>query len=151
MAKYANQVLKTTTSTTIGIGSLEAPASSPRRISLSELIVGSDAGTLGTSNFRFELQRSTTAATGTAVTPEPLDPADAACSALLKSSLTVQGTNTAGKIPLTIPLSQQATFRWVANPGFEIIIPATASNGLHLNTPVAGNTPSAAATLVFSE
>lgn len=151
MGKYANQVLKTTTSLTVGVGSLEAPSSTPRRIALAELIVGSDAGTLGTSNFRFELQRSTTAATGTSVTPNPLDPADAACSAVMKSNLTVQGTNTAGQIPLTIPLSQQATFRWVANPGYEIIIPAVATNGLHLNTPVSGNNPSAVATMVFVE
>lgn len=151
MAKYANQILKATTSTTIGVGSLEAPTSSFRRVRLCELICGSDAATLGTSNFRWEVQRSTTASTGTSVTPEPLDSAEAACAAVLKSNLTVQGTNTAGKIPLTIPLNEQATFRWVANPGFEIIIPATANNGLHFNTPVSGGTPSAAATVVFDE
>jgi hypothetical protein len=151
MAKYGNQLLKSTTSITVGVGSIECPASSMRRFKLCEAIVGSDAATLGTSNFRFELQRSTTAATGTAVTPEPLDPADAAAVTLLKSSLTVQGTNTSGKIPLTIPLNQQATFRWVANPGFEIVVPASASNGLHLNTPVSGNTPSAVASLIFEE
>lgn len=151
MGKYGQQVLKSTTSTTVGVGSLETPSSSPRRIALCELIVGTDAATLGTSNFRFELQRSTSAATGTGLTPEPLDPADAACVALVKSSLTVQGTVAANKIPLTIPLSQQSTFRWVANPGFEIIIPAATNNGLHLNTPVAGNTPSAVGSFIFVE
>lgn len=151
MALYGNQLLRTTSSTTLGVGSLECPGSSPRRLRLSELIIGSDAATLGTSNFRFEVQRSTAAATGTAITPEPLDPADAACVALMKSNLSVQGTNTAGKIPITIPLNEQATFRWVANPGSEIVVPATANNGLHINTPVAGNTPSAHASIIFSE
>lgn len=141
MGNYGAQGLKTTPSTSVGVCSLEAPASGMRRIKLHDLIVGSDATTLGTSNTRYDVQRSTTAATGTAVTPEPFDPADAASAALFKSALTVQGTNTAGKIPLTIPLNQQASFRWAAAPGREIIIPATASNGLHFNTPVAGGTP----------
>jgi len=152
MAKFGNQILKTTTSTTVGVGSIEMAGSGMRRAKLCELILGSDAGTLGTSNFRFEVQRSTTAATGTTVALNPLDPADSlAAVTLLKSSLTVQGSNTAGQIPLTIPLSQQATFRWVANPGFEIVIPAIANNGLHINTPVAGNTPSAAVSVIIDE
>lgn len=151
MAKYANQILKGTTSTTVGVGSLECPGSTPRRIKLCEFLPGSDAATLGTSNWRWEVNRSTSAATGTAVTPNALDPADAAAVSLIKSNLTVQGTNTAGAIPLTIPLNQQATFRWVANPGFEIVVPATNNAGLHFNTPVAGGTPSAAATITFEE
>lgn len=151
MASYGNQVLKSTTSTSVGVGSIECAGTGMRRFKLCDLIVGSDAATLGTSNFRFEVQRSTSAATGTAVTPEPLDPADAAAVTLIKSNLTVQGTNTAGKIPLTIPLNQQATFRWVPQPGREIVVPANANAGLHINTPVSGNTPSAVASFVFEE
>mgnify|MGYP001564187104 CR=1 FL=1 len=150
MGTYTNQVLKATTSTTVGVGSIEV-SGTLRRFKLLEAILGSDAGTLGTSNFRFEFQRSTSAATGTSVTPAANDPADGAAVTLLKSNLTVQGTNTAGQIMLTVPLSQQATFRWVANPGREIVVPATTLNGLHLNTPVSGNTPSAAATIIFEE
>lgn len=151
MAKFGAQFLKATTSITVGVASLEAAAATPRRIKLCELIVGSDAGTLGTSNFRFDINRSTATATGTTVTPNALDPADTTLTSIVKSNLTAQGTNTAGAIPLCIPLSQQATFRWVANPGFEIVIPATASNGLHFNTPIAGNTPSAAGSLIAEE
>lgn len=151
MATYSNQVLKSTTSTTVGVGSIECPGSGMRRFKLIEAILGSDAATLGTSNFRFEFQRSTSAATGTAVTFDPNDMADAAAVTLLKSNLTVQGTNTAGKIQLTVPLNEQATFRWVANPGREILVPATANAGLHLNTPVVGNTVSAAIHVVIEE
>jgi hypothetical protein len=151
MATYGNQVLKGTTSTTVGVGSIECPGSGMRRFKVVDLIVGSDAASLGTSNFRFELQRSTSAATGTAVTFEPYDPADAAAVTLLKSNLTVQGTNTAGKIPLTIPLNQQATFRWVPQPGREIVVPQTANAGLHINTPVSGNTPSAVGHITIEE
>lgn len=152
MAKFGGQFLKATTSITVGVASLEAAGSNMRRAKLMELIVGSDAAILGTSNFRFDLNRSTTASTGTAVTPNPLDPADTlAAVTAFKSNLTVQGTNTAGAIPFCIPLNQQATFRWVANPGSEIVIPATANNGLHLNTPVAGGVPSCAGSMIFEE
>lgn len=151
MANYTVQMLKSTTSTSIGVGSVECPGSGMRRFEILDAVFGSDAATLGTSNFRFELQRSTTAATGTSFTPDPKDPADAAAVTLGKSNLTVQGTNTAGKIQLTVPLNQQATFRWVAQPGDEIIVPATANNGIHVNTPVSGNTPSAVVHLTIRE
>lgn len=143
MAKYTVQLLKGTTSTTVGVGAVTCPLTGMRRFWITDTIFGSDAAALGTSNFRFELNRSTTAPTGTAVTPGTRDPADAAAVTLAFSNLTVQGTNTAGQIQLTVPLNQQATFRWVAQPGDEIIVPATASNGIHVNTPVSGNTPSA--------
>jgi hypothetical protein len=134
MAKYGAELQKATTSTTVGVGSIEAPAANMRRISLYEMIFGS-AAAAADNTFEFEVNRSTTAATGTAVTPEPLDMADAACVALAKSNLTVQGTNTAGKIPLSAPLNQRATFRWLAKEGGELIIPATANAGFHINTP----------------
>lgn len=152
MAQYTAQISKATTSTSVGVGSLEAPGSSPRRIKLLEFLCGSDAATLGTSNFRWEFQRSTTGATaGSTPTPNPLDPADAACVSVIKSSLSANGTLTSGAIMMTIAISEQATFRWVANPGSEIVIPATASNGLHFMTPVCGNTPSTAAQVTFAE
>lgn len=150
MAKFGAQFLKATSNTSVGVASLEAAATSPRRVAMNELIVGSDAGTLGTSDFRFDITRSTTTSTGTSVTPALLDTADANCTAVVKSNLTVEGT-TAGIIPLCIPLSQQATFRWVANPGFELIIPATASNGIIVKTPVSGNTPSVAGSFIATE
>lgn len=151
MATYSVQMLKGTTSTTTGVGSFECPGSGMRRIAVLDAIFGADPATLGTSSFRFELNRSTTAATGTAFTPDPADPADAAAVSLGKSNLTVQGTNTAGKIQLTMPLNQQATARWVPQPGREIIVPASANNGMHVNTPVAGNNLQAVVHLIFEE
>jgi hypothetical protein len=151
MANYIGQFLKATSNTTVGVASLECPSSGQRRIKIYDMWMGSDAGTLGTSDFRFELNGSTTASTGTSFTPRPLDKADAACAALFKSNLTVQGTNTAGDILATIPLSEQATARWICNPGDEIVIPNTASAGVHLNTPVTGNTPSIAGAIYFRE
>jgi hypothetical protein len=152
MAKYTAPIAKATTSTSIGVGSLEAPGSSQRRIKLLEFLCGSDAATLGTSNFRWEFNRSTTTATaGTTPTISQLDPADAACVSVVKGNLSANGTLTSGAIMMTIAMSEQATFRWVANPGSEIVIPASANNGIHFMTPVCGNTPSAAAQVTFEE
>lgn len=153
MAKYTGQIAKSVTSTTVGVGSVETVGSPTRRIKLLEFICGSDAATLGTSNFRWEIQRNTAAATGTTVTPVALDPSDPTGNVFstLKTNLSANGTLTSGAIMLTIPISQQATFRYVANPGSEIVVPATTSNGLHFMTPVTGNTPSAAAQVTFEE
>ena len=151
MGNYSNEIFKATTSTTVGIASLECPGSGMRRFKLCELIVGSDAATLGTSNFKFQVQRATSTATGTTIVLDPSDPADAVAVTILKNNLTADGTVTAAKIPLTIPLNQQATFRWVANPGKEIVVPASANNGLHIRTPVSGNTPAAAGTVWIEE
>lgn len=150
MAKYGSELTKATTSTTIGVGSVEAPASSPRRVAIYDLVFGSSAAAAD-NVFLWEVNRSTTAATGTSVTPNALDAADPASVTLTKQNNTVQGTNTAGAIPLVVPLNQRATFRWVAAPGGELIIPATASNGFSFNTPTASGTPSATVGVMFEE
>lgn len=154
MAKYTGQILKATTSTTVGVGALSISttgSAQTHRAKLLEFFCGSDAATLGTSNFRWEIQRSTTTATGTAAGVNALDPSDSTVNWDLKSNLSANGTLTANAIMMTIAIAEQATFRYVANPGSEIVIPGTPSNGLHFMTPVCGNTPSAAAQILFEE
>ena len=73
--------------------------------------------------------------TSTAVTPIPLDPADAATESDAGENHTIEPTYTAGSILLAVGLNQRATFRWVASPGGELVYPATASNGLGVQTP----------------
>lgn len=150
MAKYGSELNKATTSTTIGVGSLEQPASGMRRFKVYDLIFGSEQ-TPADQVFLFEINRSTTVATGTGVTPNALDPADTAAVTITRENLTVQGTNTAGAIPLAVPLNQRATFRWVAAPGSEIVVAATANFGLHVNTPTASGTPAATVTVLIEE
>lgn len=150
MANYSVQLQKTTTSTTIGVGSIEAPAASMRRVRIYFAAFGSGAA-VNDNTFLYQLNRSTTAATGTGVTPLPLDPADAACVALAKTNNTVQGTNTAGSILLSIALNSRATCEWYAVPGCELVIPATASNGISFNTPTTSGTNDATIAVHFSE
>ncbi len=150
MAKYSAELQKATTSITVAVGSIEAPAASMRRILIYDLIFGS-AASPNDNVFEFELNRSTTASTGSAVTPTPLDITDAACVALAKSNNTVQGTNTASAILLSIALNQRNTIRWVAPPEGKLIIPATANAGICFNTPTALNTVDAHIHTSFEE
>lgn len=147
MANYGQELNKATTSTTVGVGALYAAT---RRFALYDIIFGSEAAP-NDQVFLFEVNRSTTAPTGTAVTPAPLDLADGASTTVASENLTVQGTNTAGVVPLAVPLNQRNTFRWVARPGSEIIAPLTANNGFHFNTPTASGTPAATLSVLFNE
>ena len=151
MARWGFEANKGTTSTTVGVASLEQPATGMPRIKLYDLIFGSEA-TPADNVFLVEVNRSTAAATGTAVVPNALDPADSLAAVTLpKENLTVQGTNTAGAVPLSFALNQRATFRWVAAPGGEIVVAATANAGLHFNTPTAVGTVAASLSANYEE
>lgn len=129
-------LLKRTASTTASLGSLGANATRPRRLAWYDLIVGSEAAAAD-NPFLYILQRCTAQGTSTAVTLLPLDPADAATEATSGQNHTVEPTYTAGAILLEIPLNQRATFRWIATEGGRLIAPATASNGIGIQTPTA--------------
>ena len=128
MAKYAIE-LNRTASATASLGSVTADATRPRRGKLYDVIFGSEA-TPADNAFRYIIQRVTAAGTSTAVTPQALDPADAATEMDSGENHTIEPTYTAGAILLAVGLNQRATFRWVASPGGELVFPATASNGL---------------------
>lgn len=133
MGAYAVQMNRTA-STTLPVGTIGADATRPRRGKLYDVVFGSEA-TPADNAFLWTVQRCTALGTSTGVTPNALDPADAATEADAGENHTIDATQTAGAIPLAIPLNQRATFRWVASPGKEVVYPATASNGLAVNTP----------------
>jgi len=127
-------ILRRTASTTLSLGSISADATRPRRLEWYDIVVGSEAAAAD-NPFLYVLQRFTAAGTSTAVTLQPLDPADAATEADCGQNHTVEPTYTANQILLDIPLNQRSTFRWIATEGGRLITPATASNGLGIQTP----------------
>ena len=133
MAAYAVE-LNRTASTTASVGSIVADATRPRRSKVYDLIFGSE-GTPADNAFQWVVQRCTAAGTSTSVTPQPLDPADAATETDAGENHTIEPTYTAGAVLLSISINQRATFRWVASPGGELVYPATASNGVGIKTP----------------
>jgi len=151
MAKYA-VVLQRTASSSASVGTLTAPASSMRRFKIYEFTLGSEAVPADVANL-WRLSRCTAPGTNTAVTPNPLDPADAACVTVAGQINTVEPTYTSsGAVVMADdPLNQKATYRWIAAPGGEIVIPATASNGVGLLTPTAGSSSNMTGFYYFEE
>lgn len=99
----------------------------------------------------FLLQRFSADGTGTAVTPQKLDSNSPAAVATSKHTYTVEPTLTAGAVLLELAHNQRATVRWVAVPGAELVIPATAGAGLALVCQAVSTQFTEAATLFFTE
>jgi hypothetical protein len=101
------------------------------------LNIGSEATPADTS-FLLRARRVTAAGTATAVTPSPIDLADAATEMDAGENHTVEPTYTANSEQLTVPWNQRATFQWYAPSEGAIVIPATAAAGIGFDTPTAG-------------
>lgn len=118
----------TRTGNVVSVGSINAPASGMRRFKLTDVIVGSDA-TPADATFVDQVQRITTTGTGTSLTPDVKDPADAAVVTVVRHIMTIEPTY-AGNAMISIPRNQRTTARWNAKDGEEIIVAATANAGL---------------------
>lgn len=117
-----------------------------------DVLMGSDA-TPADNAAKYAFQRCTTAGTpGSSITPQALDPGDPA--ALATSGLAVFGggpTLTANAFLLQWAQNQRATFRWVAAPSKELILPATAANGIALMPLVVTSAVNMAFAIEFEE
>jgi hypothetical protein len=126
----ANSNKTNTVSTTVPMFNLVGAAT--RRLKVYEIIVASDA-TPGDEASKFSLMRTTARGTqSTTVAPNALDPEAPASIATLDTTWSVDPTITALSQLLQFAVNQRATFRWVAVPGSEIIVPAVAGAGLAL-------------------
>jgi hypothetical protein len=81
----------------------------------------------------YAITRFTAAGTSAASppTPNPVDPADIAAIATVGWTHSAEPTYAAADL-LQLPLNQRASFRYVCNPGYEYVAPATAANGIGL-------------------
>jgi hypothetical protein len=139
MARYGVTIEGAAGAAANPIGDISATAS-PRRVSLYDILFGSD-GTPDDKAYEWVLQRSSAHGTRSAtVTPAPLDLADAACAADVGQGYTIDPTQTAATELLDFALNQRATFRWVAAPDGELIIPATDNAGIVFNVNHASGT-----------
>jgi hypothetical protein len=84
----------------------------------------------------FQLQRSASpASNSTVVAGQALDFSEVATSNNIVTSYITLPALTAAAFLLTVAQNQRATFRWVAAPDGELMIPATANSGL-ANMPI---------------
>ena len=118
-----------------------------RRVAILKAEFGIDA-TPADATLTWVLIRISTTCTGAAVTPNPVNPADAACVTIAKDVLTASGTE--GVILESIPLNQRATYTWVGYGDGELIIAATANAGIKLKNG-ASSSLTATATVTFRE
>lgn len=133
---YSNQT--NTVSTTVPMFTLVANTTIRGRIY--DFISGSDATPADAATklgFRRISARGTQSAS---VTANALDPADPAGLILYDTTWTINPTITASSEVLQVAHNQRATFRWVAQPDGELIIPATSGAGLALMSIVASAT-----------
>lgn len=141
-------------STTLPIANIVGTAAV--RTMLYDMTIGSDA-TPADQAAKYTWQRTTTVGTwagagGAAVTVVALDPGDPAAVTTSNQGICSAGpTITASTSMLAVALNQRATYRWVAAPGSEIKVPATASNGIALLPLVATATYNLAWTFLIEE
>lgn len=109
----------------------------------------SHSGTPADNAILWEVKRHTTAPTSTSVTPSPLDSADPASTTTAGENATAEPTF--GAIVWRNSIYQRATYRWVAVPGSEVVIPDTANNGLAFVPSHASYTGNAEVTTFFTE
>ncbi len=113
------------------IGDLSQKAAGPR-IHLYDFVLSS-IGTPADTQFDWILQRTTAHGTrGATVIPKPLDDVDIASAGADagEGTYTIAVTNTAAEELYEIGLNLRATFRWVAAPDGEIVMPAADNEGL---------------------
>lgn len=121
-----------------------------RRGKVFDVLIGTN-GTPADNFLQWDISRMTADGTGTAVTPNPLDPSDVAALATAKANYTAEPTITANSSLLNVGVNQRASYRWVAAPGSELLFPAVAGNGLALRALSGGYTGSATGGVMYEE
>ena len=156
-AGNVQQNLTTTFKTIIVIGNSTATTATNgwagnRRYKITDIIIGTN-GTPADNYMQWDISRfsATAILTANAVTPSPLDQADAACAAASYANATTENTYITGLSVFNVGVNQRASYRWVAAPGSEIIWPATSSAGIVLRVKSPGYTGTATGQLYITE
>jgi len=149
-AGYTASGIQTTASTADSALTIAEGATTLHRVWITEFLIA-DIGTPADNVFIWTVQRATADGDGTAVTPTRLDLADAEALSVCVENHTTEPTYTSTEELFEFGLNARATFRWVASPGMEIIIPATANVGVGFWTDHASATTDHRATAAWLE
>jgi hypothetical protein len=150
MAKYAIAGTQATVSSGYKTAILASSSATLRRGKLFDLLIGA-GGTPADNILQFDISRTTANGTMTAVTPVPLDPADAAAAMTGGQNHTVEPTVTASTSVFNEFVNQRTAYRWMAVPGAELVYPATSAAGFALRVLSPGYTGGAGGTLYVEE
>lgn len=104
-------------------------ATTLRRAWIYDVMFGAD-GTPADNVLVYKLDRQTSTGTRSATVPPPLDSNDAAILITCGGNTTIEPIVTAATQLIELPVNQRASYRWVAAPGGELIVPATNVAGI---------------------
>lgn len=124
--RYSIDGRDTNTASTTILGLTSAATIRPKIFDIQIYSAATPADNAG----EYYFQRYTAAGTATAVTPQAIDNGDPASLASAGEAHTVEPTYTANAILLSLGGNQRASLRWLAVPGAELTLPATAANGV---------------------
>ena len=156
MAKYeannsmggAQQAISSTYRTLLGLNA--SSATTLRRAKVYDVLIGTN-GAPADNYMEWDISAMTAAGTATAVTPNKLDQADGAALTVANANYTAEPTVTANSSLFYIGVNQRASYRWVAAPGSELVVPATNLAGLVLRSRSGGYTGTATGAMLFEE
>lgn len=132
MPRYSIDGTQNTTSSLIT--SLTAIRGASRRVRIYDFTIGSEAAPVDNAIVHTAQRFTAVGTAGAGVTPQSLDPADPASITTAGENHSIEPTYTANAILWTMAANQRATYRWVAAPDGELIIPDTANNGIGWRT-----------------
>lgn len=148
MARRYSSVHETPAGTTLTI--IKVVGVTTTRGWIYDILVGSDATPADVAT-QFDVIRGTVSGTGSSITPRALDPGNPAALLTSEGGTFTGQTKTANTAMLSFGLNQRATFRWVAVPDGELVVPATADNWVGLESIASGGTPNINATFSWQE
>ncbi len=125
--RYASKGDQTIT-TTPGATALSYAGVTTTRARCYDFTVGSD-GTPADVALNYTCIRFTASGTGTPITPEALDSEAPAALITVEDNNTAEPTYVVAEILWQIAANQRATYRWVAAPDGELVVPAAADAG----------------------
>ena len=128
----------------------DAAVTPVQRLAIYDILIGSVA-TPADQAAKFYAGRTTAIGTGTAYTPNNLDPGGPAGAATSGNAHSVEPTYTANKEMLAISCNQRNTFRWACSPGSELRGAATQNNGIGVKSSSSTSTQAHEMTILFEE
>lgn len=157
MARYTvgtghagTQQSMTTTYKTLVSLTAATGATTLRKAWIYDILFGAD-GTPADNAMVYKADRQSTVGTGTSATPSPLDAGDAAALITATANNTIEPTITSATQLIEVPVNQRASYRWVAAPGGELVVPATNTTGIGFRAKSPGYTGTVGCVLHFFE
>ncbi len=130
--------------------SIDNEASPVVRGRVFDLVIGAE-GTPADVVLQWIAQRFSGGGTSSVVVPAPLDFDAPAANLEAGENYTTEPVLTAAEELLDMPLNKRASFRWVASPGAEWMVPAVAADGIAIVAIHASDTDAVRATAHFEE